>query len=285
MGFDIQADYDHCKTAADYIKSKITLTPELGIVLGSGLGPLADMIEVDAKIDYNDIPCFPRTTVSSHKGCLIIGTLAGVKVVCMQGRFHYYEGYSFEQLAMPVRVLSLLGIKAMFLTNAAGGVNLSYKPGDIMLIADHLNLLGINPVRGQSYSEFGDRFYDVQNLYTESFRKIARKCAKRSELAVHEGTYMFFPGPNFETPAEIRAVRLLGADAVGMSTVPEALTAGHIGLPVIGFSVITNYAAGMSKEPLSDDDVRKIADSISNEFSAYVRDVISSIGPMLAENN
>lgn len=277
MGFDIQSDYSHCMMAAEYIKSRIGIKPDMGIILGSGIGPLADMIEIESTIDYTDIPYFPQTTVSSHKGRLILGTLEGVKVVCMQGRFHFYEGYSYEQLAMPVRVLSLLGVKVMFLTNAAGGVNLAYKPGDIMIIADHLNLMGVNPVRGQYYSEFGERFYDVQNLYNESLRKIARKCAKRSDLTVHEGTYMFFPGPNFETPAEIRAARMLGADAVGMSTVPEALTAGHIGLPVIAFSVITNYAAGMSKEPLSDDEVRVIADSISHEFSAYVKDVICTM--------
>lgn len=277
MEFDIRSDYSHCLKAAEYIRSRIKTKPDMGIILGSGLGPLADMIEVDTVISYSDIPCFPQTTVSSHKGQLILGTLAGVRVVCMQGRFHFYEGYSYEQLAMPVRVLSLLGIKVLFLTNAAGGVNLAYKPGDIMLIADHLNLMGINPARGQSYSEFGERFYDIQDLYRESLRKIARKCAKRSELTVHEGTYMFFPGPNFETPAEIRAARMLGADAVGMSTVPEALTAGHLGLPVIGMSVITNYAAGISKTPLSDEEVRTIADSISNEFSAYVKDVVCTM--------
>ncbi len=181
---------------------------------------------------------------SSHAGKLILGTLAGKKVVCMSGRFHYYEGYSFEQLAAPVRLLKNLGVQKIILTNAAGAVNKAYKPGDVMIIADHINLMGVSPTRGKNISEFGDRFFDVSNMYARSLRKIARDCAENSGLTIHEGVYYIFSGPQFETPAEIRAVRILGADAVGMSTVTEALTAAQCSIPVLGLSLMTNMAAG-----------------------------------------
>lgn len=277
MVTDVHSDYEHCRIAADYIESRIHIEPRMGVMLGSGLGPLAENIQIDTVIDYKDIPYFPQSTVSTHAGNLIAGTLSGVPVLCMNGRFHYYEGYSFEDLAMPVRVLWLLGIQCLLVTNAAGAVNITYRPGDIMIISDHINLTGFNPVIGQNYREFGDRFYDVSDLYTEKLRAIARKCAKRSELTVHEGTYMFFPGPNYETAAEIRAARLLGADAVGMSTVPEALTAGHIGLPVIGISVITNMGTGVLPEKITDEDVNIISNMVSIDFSAFVDDMIRSM--------
>lgn len=283
--YNIQSDYAHCRVAADYIRSKIHIKPTLGIMLGSGLGPLADNIEVDEIIPYTDIPYFPISTVSTHEGSLISGTLSGAKVLCMKGRFHYYEGYSFEDLAMPVRVLSLLGIKGLIVTNAAGAVNLNYRPGDVMVISDHINLTGYNPVIGQHYREFGERFYDVSDIYTEKLRIIARQCAKNSELTVHEGTYMFFPGPNFETAAEIRAARILGADAVGMSTVPEALTACHIGLPILGLSIITNMGTGINKEKLTDEDVNLIANIISIDFSSYVDRIICSMNRHYSEEN
>lgn len=275
---EINPDYEHCKIAADFVKEKIGGTPVIGIVLGSGLGPLAERMEITAEIDYKDIPGFPRSTVASHAGKLLYGKVSGVSVICMQGRFHFYEGYSFASLSMSVRVLWLLGIKLLILTNAAGAINLSYKPGDIMLLSDHLNLLGYNPVTGQDYEAFGDRFYDVSHLYPESLRKIALKCAEESPLSVHEGVYMFFPGPNFETPAEVRAARILGADAVGMSTVPEALAAGHLKLPVLALSVMTNMAAGILNTPLSDDDVTRVANTLSADFSAYVEDIVRTIG-------
>ena len=240
MQHDFHSDYEHCKFAADFIQKAADFRPDMGIMLGSGLGPLADNIEVKKIIDYSEIPYFPQSTVSTHAGQLILGTLCGIRVVCMKGRFHYYEGYTFEELAMPVRVMWLLGIRLLLVTNAAGAVNITYRPGDVMIISDHINLTGYNPVIGQNYHEFGERFYDVSDLYTEKLRKICRKCAKHSELTVHEGTYMFFPGPNYETAAEIRAVRLLGADAVGMSTVPEAIIAHHRGMEIFALSVITD---------------------------------------------
>ena len=273
--FNIHPDYQHCLEAADYILDNIGVQPGLCIILGSGLGPLAKMIEVDKVINYEDIPNFPVSTVSTHAGELITGRLAGVNVICMNGRFHYYEGYTFEDLAFPVRALALAGVKAFIITNASGAVNTDYHPGDVMIIKDHINLLGVNPVRGQQYADFGDRFYDTGNLYTKDFRKIAMECAEGSGLTVHEGVYMFFPGPNYETPAEIRAARILGADAVGMSTVPEALTAGHCGLPVLGLSVVTNMAAGILEQKLTDEEVNETGRKIEKEFSAYVVKIIS----------
>lgn len=275
--FNIHPDYLHCLEAADYVLSKMSSSPDIGIILGSGLGPLASRIEVEAVIPYSDIPNFPVSTVSTHKGELVIGKLWGATVVCMNGRFHYYEGYSFEDLAFPVRTMALMGIKIMVVTNAAGGVNPDYKPGDVMIIRDHINLLGVNPVRGQSYIDFGDRFYDASNLYNDQLREIARICSKSTSLKVHEGVYMFFPGPNYETPAEIRAAGILGADAVGMSTTPEALTAAHCGLPLLGLSIITNMAAGISGEKLRDEEVNQIAKKVEEEFSDYVELVLMSI--------
>jgi len=273
----IRTDFEHCKNAAEYVQGHIHTKPVLGIILGSGLGPLADDIEVDSIVNYSDIPGFPLSTVSSHIGRFIVGKLSGVDVICMQGRVHYYEGYDFADLAMSVRVMGLLGIKCLIVTNAAGAVNISYKPGDIMLISDHINMMGINPVIGQNYREFGDRFYDVSNLYNRNLRQLAKKCAKKSPLDVHEGIYMFYPGPNFETPAEIRAFRLLGADATGMSTVPETLTAAHMGITVLGFSVMTNMAAGVLNQPLTDEEVCDTSKKIAHDFSAYMKDVVASI--------
>lgn len=273
----IETDYQHCKAAADYVQEHIHIKPVLGIILGSGLGPMAEEIEVDSIVSYADIPGFPLSTVSSHIGRFIVGRLNGVNVICMQGRVHYYEGYQFGDLAMSVRVMALLGIKCLIVTNAAGGVNLAYKPGDVMLISDHINMMGMNPVIGQNYRDFGPRFYDVSNLYHRDLRELAKKCAKRSPLDVHEGVYFFYPGPNFETPAEIRAFRLLGADATGMSTVPETLTAAHMGIPVLGFSVITNMAAGVLNQPLTDEEVTETAAKIGKLFSAYVKDVVGTL--------
>ena len=275
--FDIHPDYIHCLEAANYILGHMKEAPDIGIILGSGLGPLASRVEVDTILPYSEIPNFPVSTVSTHKGELVIGKLWGENVVCMNGRFHFYEGYSFEDLAFAIRAMALMGVKMILVTNAAGAVNPEYKPGDIMIIKDHINLLGVNPVRGQFYSDFGDRFYDASNIYNAKYREIAKICAKSTSLTVHEGTYMFFPGPNYETPAEIRAAGILGADAVGMSTTPEALTAAHCGLPLLGISIITNMAAGITDKKLTDEEVNEIAKMVEVEFSDYVVLVLMSI--------
>ena len=270
--------YEYFQKSADYVKSIVPYTPEVALVLGSCLGPFADTIEDPIVIDYKDIPNFLISTVDSHAGKLIFGTVAGKKVVCMSGRFHSYEGYDFEQLVIPVRLFKLLGVKATILTNAAGAVNESYRPGDIMIVKDHIKLAGHSPLRGPNVDEFGPRFFDVTHMYTPALRALAKDCAEGIDLRVHEGVYYFFTGPQFETPAEIRAVRILGADAVGMSTVTEALTAAHCGMPLMCLSVMTNMAAGVLDRPLTNGEVDETAKTIATRFSAYVTKIIGRIG-------
>lgn len=251
--------------------------PEIAIILGSGLGDFVSKIKNPIEIKYDDIPNFLVSTVASHAGKLIYGEVGGKKVICMAGRFHSYEGYDFEQLVIPVRLFKLLGVKATILTNAAGAVNKSYNVGDIMIVSDHIKLNGASPLRGKNLDFFGPRFFDVTDMYTKKLRKIALKCAEGSGLIFREGVYMFFPGPQFETPAEIRAARLLGADAVGMSTVTEALTAAHCSMPLLAFSVMTNMAAGVLDCKLSDEEVGIAAAKIADRFGAYIEKVIAAI--------
>lgn len=269
--------HEYFQKSADFLKTKVNGTPEIAIVLGSCLGPFAREIQDPVTVDYAGIPNFLLSTVESHAGKLIFGTAAGRKVVCMSGRFHSYEGYTFEQLVIPIRVLKLLGVKAVILTNAAGAVNTAYRPGDVMLIRDHIKLNGDSPLRGPNVEEFGPRFFDVSRMYTPELRRLALDCAGGTSLRVHEGTYMFFPGPQFETPAEIRATRILGADAVGMSTVTEALTAAHCGLPLLALSVMTNMAAGVLDQPLSAGEVDETAERIAGPLSDYMKKIIAAI--------
>lgn len=263
--------------SADYVMSIIKDKPEIAIILGSGLGDFVSKIKNPIEIKYDDIPNFLVSTVASHAGKLIYGEVGGKKVICMAGRFHSYEGYNFEQLVIPVRLFKLLGAKATILTNAAGAVNKSYNVGDIMIVSDHIKLNGASPLRGKNLDFFGPRFFDVTDMYTKKLRKIALKCAEGSGLIFREGVYMFFPGPQFETPAEIRAARLLGADAVGMSTVTEALTAAHCSMPLLAFSVMTNMAAGVLDCKLSDEEVGIAAAKIADRFGAYIEKVIAAI--------
>ena len=269
---------EYFRKSADYIQKIVPWTPETAIVLGSALGPFADSIEDPVVIDYADIPNFLVSTVPGHTGKLIFGTVAGRRVVCMSGRFHSYEGYDFEQLVIPVRVFKLLGVKAAILTNAAGAVNAEYRPGDVMIVSDHIKLTGASPLRGRNVDEFGPRFFDVTRMYTPELRKLARACAEGSGLTLHEGVYMFFTGPQYETPAEIRAARILGADAVGMSTVTEALTAAHCGMPLLCLSVITNMAAGVLDQPLTTEEVFATAKALAGPFSNYLTKIVSRIG-------
>ncbi len=268
---------EYFQAAADFLRAKVDFAPETGVVLGSCLGPFAQAIEHPVEVDYADIPHFLLSTVASHAGKLIFGTVAGRRVVCMSGRFHSYEGYRFEELVIPIRVLKLLGVRSVVLTNAAGAVNRDYRPGDVMVIRDHMKLNGPSPLRGPNVEDFGPWFFDVSRMYTPRLRRLALECAEGAALRVHEGTYMFFPGPQFETPAEIRAARLLGADAVGMSTVTEALTAAHCGLPLLALSVITNMAAGVLDQPLSDTEVDETARTIAGAFSDYMKKIIAVI--------
>lgn len=262
------------ETAANYLKEKFPEEPEIAMILGSGLGPLADQIENRIEVPYNEIPNFLVSTNPAHVGKLIYGDLAGKKVICMSGRFHAYEGYSMAQLTIPVRVMYLLGAKKLIVTNAAGAVNLSYKPGDIMIISDHLKFTLESPMCGPNIDDFGPRFFDASKIYTPELRKLARDCAKETDLTIQEGTYFFMTGPQYETPAEIRAIRVLGGDAVGMSTVTETLTAAHLGMPVLGFSVIGNMAAGILDQPLTDEEVIETGNMIASKFSAYMKKIV-----------
>lgn len=276
-GIALEYTYEYFKKSADYVKSVCDIEPEIGLILGSGLSSVTKEIEHPVSISYCDIPNFPVSTVATHEGRLILGTLGGKRVVCMSGRFHYYEGYDFEQLTMPIRLFKLLGVKTALITNAAGAVNKSYRPGDIMIIKDHIKLMGASPMRGKNIDEFGPRFFDVSDMYSSSLRETARECAKESTLTVHEGVYMFFPGPQYETPAEIRAAAVLGADAVGMSTVTEALCAAHCSMPLLAISVITNMAAGILDKKLSDEEVNEAAGKISKEFGSFIKSIIGRI--------
>ena len=270
-------DKEYCGKEADYLKELVPYVPEIGIVLGSGLGPLSASIEEPIEVPYTSIPNFLTSTVSSHAGKMIFGKIAGKHVMCMSGRFHYYEGYDFEQLVLPVRVMKLMGVKTLILTNAAGGANPSYKPGDIMVIKDHIKMNGASPLRGPNCEDFGPRFFDVSDMYTKSLREMALDLAKDSKLTFHEGVYFYMPGPQFETPAEIHAVQVLGGDSVGMSTVTEALTAAHCSMKLLGFSVISNMAAGVKNEALTTEEVDDVTHAIAEDFSAYIASVVEHI--------
>ena len=270
-------NFEFFKKSADYVRSVINDEPEIAIILGSGLGDFASRIENPIEIKYEDIPNFLVSTVESHAGKLIYGKAGGKKIICMSGRFHFYEGYDYEQLVIPIRLFKLLGVKATILTNAAGAVNTDYKVGDIMIVSDHIKLNGASPLRGKNIDYFGPRFFDVTDMYTKKLRELALNCAEDSGLTFREGVYMFFTGPQFETPAEIRAARILGADAVGMSTVTEALTAAHCSMPLLAFSVMTNMAAGVLDQKLSDEEVGIAAAKISERFGKYIEKVISQI--------
>lgn len=267
--------YDYYKKSADYIRSVSGgFQPELGIVLGTGLGEYDRNIENRIEIPYGDIPNFLVSTAPDHAGKLILGTIEGHKVCCMSGRFHSYEGYSFEQLALPVRVMKVLGIQRLILTNAAGAINTSYSVGDIMVIKDHIKLTGASPLAGPNIPEFGQRFFDIGNMYDKELRKIALDCADSTSLSIREGVYFFFTGPQYETPSEVRAARILGGDAAGMSTVTEALTAAHCGIPVLGLSVMTNMAAGVLDQPLTAEEVTETSLRVAGEFERYFAEIL-----------
>ncbi len=269
--------YEYYQKSADYVRRLAKVEPETAIILGTALGGLAAEIEDPVVIPYGDIPNFLVSTVESHAGELVLGTLMGKSVVCMSGRFHYYEGYSFEQLAAPIRLFKLLGVKRTILTNAAGAVNEAYAPGDVMIIKDHINLMGASPMRGPNVDEFGERFFYVTDMYTRSLREVALECAQRTTLRVHEGVYQFFCGPHLETQAEIRAARILGADAVGMSTVTEALTAAHCAMPLLGIALMTNMAAGVLDRPMLHGEVDATALRVQEPFVAYIKDILTHL--------
>lgn len=261
--------------SARFLRERIGCQPVLGLVLGSGLGALADDLTDAVRIPYGEIPGFPRSTVASHAGQLAVGKLSGKPVAMLCGRFHFYEGYDMATAAYYVRVLKLLGVRGLLLTNAAGGVNLTYRPGDFMLIADHIKLCAESPVRGVHDPVWGERFFDMSRVYDPALRRMAQEAAEQMALPLHEGVYFYMAGPQFETPAEIRAIRTLGGDAVGMSTVPEVIVAAQCGLPVLGLSCITNMAAGMvADRVVSDEEVTETAGAVSARFRELCRRVV-----------
>lgn len=263
--------------AAMYITSRIGDEPVLiGMVLGSGLGDLAEQLEDRIYISYKDIPFFPVSTVFGHKGRLVIGALEGKRVMCMQGRFHYYEGYGMDQVVFPIQVMRALGISNLLVTNAAGGVNTSFKPGDLMLITDHIKLIADSPMRGPNNDKLGPRFFDMTNTYDKALMAIARQEASSLGMELQEGVYMFFAGPSYETPAEVRAARTFGSDAVGMSTVPEAIAASHMRMKVLGISCITNMAAGILDQPLNHEEVMETSEKVKESFASLIRGVTRS---------
>ncbi|NLF35337.1 MAG: purine-nucleoside phosphorylase [Clostridiales bacterium] len=245
--------------------------PKVLMILGSGLGFIGDEVEQPVVVPYGEIPHFKASTAPGHKGRLVFGRLEGQAVAVMQGRQHHYEGYSYEEVAYAVRVLRLLGAETLIVTNAAGCVNTAWKAGDLMLIADHIKIFMESPLRGPNLPEFGVRFPDVSSLYTPALRALARAAAKRLGIGLEEGVYMYFPGPQYETPAEVRFARTAGADAVGMSTVPEAIVAGHCGMQVLGFTLLSNMAAGILDQPLSEEEVLEAAAACRGKFSSLVR--------------
>jgi purine-nucleoside phosphorylase len=260
--------------AAAFIRSTTDLRPEIGLILGSGLGVLGDELEDAVTIPYEDIPHFPVSTVEGHAGELILGKLQGRNVVLMRGRFHMYEGYEPELTALPVRVMKALGISTLLVTNAAGGVNLNYMPGNLMLISDHINLTGRNPLAGPNDNALGVRFPDMSEAYSRRLRDIAKQTASELGFSIQEGVYVGLLGPNYETPAEIRMLRTLGVDAVGMSTVSEVIVARHSGIEVLGISCISNMAAGILDQPLSHKEVMETTELVKEQFLSLVMGII-----------
>ncbi len=267
--------YEKCLESANYIKTKMDAEGAIGIILGSGLGNLANEIEDPVTVEYKDIPNFPVPTVAGHAGALVCGQLNGVKVLCMQGRFHFYEGHDMKTVSMPVRVMKLLGCKAAIITNAAGGVNRSFDEGTLMIIDDFINYMGDNPLVGENAEEFGPRFPDMTHALSEEYKQKAKQAAEQLGIKLEKGVYMAFRGPNYETPAEIRFAAVIGADAVGMSTVPELLAASHCSLPVVGISCITNMAAGITGKALSHEEVSAVANRVNGEFKALIKKLVT----------
>lgn len=263
------------QAAFDFITAKLNgAVPHVGLVLGSGLGFFADELSDRVCVPYSSIPGFPVSTVEGHASQFVFGKLHGKTVVCMQGRFHFYEGYTLEQVTMPIRMMAKLGVKTIILTNAAGGINSTYNPGTLMLITDHINFMGTNPLIGKNDASFGTRFPDMSTVYSARLRAAAREVESSLDADLREGVYLAVTGPSYETPAEIRAFRTLGADAVGMSTVPEAIIARHAGVEVVGISCITNMAAGMQAE-LNHEEVTATAKRVSNSFAKLVSHLVN----------
>jgi purine-nucleoside phosphorylase len=269
--------YERAEHAARRIRAGWSEEPRVALVLGSGLGAFGDDLQDAVTISYEEIPGFARPTVEGHTGRLILGRVEGVPVIVMQGRFHYYEGYSFDEVVFPVRSLGVLGIKALVLTNAAGGINVEFDQGSLMVISDHLNLMGANPLLGPNDDRFGPRFPDMSEVYSREYQEIAVAEAHAMGLELRRGIYAAMSGPSYETPAEIRMLRTLGADVVGMSTVPEAIVARHMGMNILGISCVTNMAAGLLDQPINHDEVIETGERVHETFKELLRRVIPKL--------
>ena len=273
--------YERLQKCYECFKAKINFVPDIALILGSGLGDYADTIKQEAVLEYKDIEGFPVSTVAGHKGRFVFGYVGDVKVVIMQGRVHYYEGYSMEDVVLPVRLMKLMGAKVLFLTNASGGVNFDYSAGDFMLISDQI-CMAPSPLIGENLDELGPRFPDMSNIYDRELRKTVRDTAASLGIKLREGVYIQLTGPNYESPAEIRMVRTLGADAVGMSTACEAIAANHCGLKTVGISCVSNLACGMTDNPLSHAEVQETADKAAPLFRQLVTESIKNIAASLS---
>lgn len=263
--------------AIRYIEPKLSEKPTIGLVLGSGLGVLADEIENPVIIPYHEIPGFTVSTVVGHKGQLVIGKLQGKQVVAMQGRFHYYEGHGLDAVVFPIRVMKMLGVETIIVTNAAGGINENYQPGNLMLIADHINMTFRNPLIGPNDEQLGARFPDMSEAYSKALRGLAKEVAAEQGIELKEGVYVGLLGPSYETPAEIRMLRILGGDAVGMSTVPEVIVAKHMKMNVLGISCISNMAAGILEQPLSHEEVMETTEKVKAQFLSLVNGIVAKL--------
>lgn len=259
--------FEHLGETCDAIRRRANTQPQVGIILGSGLGAFADRFDNRVVIPYEELPHFPKSSVPGHAGKLVLGSIAGVQLVAMQGRVHYYEGFQPWQVAFPARVLCKLGIKTLVVTNAAGGIRADLQPGDLMAISDHLNLSGWNPLTGPNDDRLGPRFPDMSTAFNPSLLQLLHLAASKQQVQLKQGTYAILSGPSYETPAEIRMLRTMGADAVGMSTVPEVIAAAHMGVKVAGVSCITNLAAGIGHKPLSHQEVAEVAEQVKDTFS------------------
>jgi|SRR6185369_13130703 purine-nucleoside phosphorylase len=269
--------YESATRAAQFIRSRANADVSVGIVLGSGLGAFAEDLGQPVLIPYDEIPGFAHATVEGHAGRLVIGTAEGVTVAAMQGRFHFYEGYGLDDVTFPIRVLKLLGVRTLILTNAAGSLNTELSPGSLMVISDHINLMGVNPLIGPNDERFGPRFPDLTSTYEPALQAIVIEEAKAVDVEMRRGVYAALSGPSYETPAEIHMVRTLGADAVGMSTVPEAIVARHMDIQVIGISCITNLAAGVSNRPVDHSQVIATGEHVRVQFTELIRRVIARL--------
>lgn len=267
--------YERVKKCLECVRKKTDFVPKIALVLGSGLGELADQIEVETVIDYTEIEGFPRSTVAGHKGRFVFGYMERKPVVIMQGRIHYYEGYKMEDVVLPIRLMNAMGARILFLTNAAGGLGDGFQCGDLMLITDHISSFVKNPLIGENEDHFGVRFPDMSEVYDKNLQQVIRDCSKELSIPLKEGVYVQFTGPSYESPAEIRMCKTFGASAVGMSTVVEAITANHMGMQICGISFISNLAAGISEKPLCHEEVKAAADVAAPKFQALVKLAVS----------